>query len=112
MVLQGLFESEGFPALIADEGLRGFHPLVTLQVILERLLFSERSFALRTGEGPRDFTHLVTHNVILQRLLHQEASVTLVTSKRLFVNLHVFVQVTFEMETNVTVLAEKTLLCL
>lgn len=109
VVLQRLLDSESSPTLVADKRLRRLQLLVPLEVILERLLFPERSFTLWTGEGPGDFARLVAQKVILQRLLQHEAPVTPVTRKWLRVDLHVFVQITFHVETNVTMLAKETL---
>lgn len=109
MVFQRRFDSECFPTLIAGERLRWFQPLVTLEVILKRLLLSVRSFALRTGEGQRGFTRLMTQKVIFQRFLFKETSATLLTRKRLLVDLHVSLQFTFPMKADVAVLTGEPL---
>lgn len=111
MVFQRLLDPEGFPALIAGERLRRFHPLVMLEVILKRLLFSVRSFTARTGEGQGGFACLMTQKVIFQRLLFEEASATLLTRKRLLVDLHVLLQITFKMKTDVAMLTGELLRC-
>lgn len=109
VVFQRLLNPECFPTLIAGERLWWFHPLVKLEVILKRLFSSVRSFTPRTREGQGGFTCLVTQKVIFQRLLDEETSATLLTRKRLLVDLRVFLQFTFPMKTDVTVLTGEPL---
>lgn len=111
MVFQRQLSSECFPTLIAGEWLRWIHLLVTLEVILKRLLFSERSFTARAGEGPGRFACLVARKVIFQRLLFKETSATLLTRKRLLMDLHVFLQITFPLKTSVTMFTGEPLHC-
>jgi len=109
VVFQRWPNPECFPALIAGERLWRFRLLVAFEVILKRQLSSEGSLALRTREWQRHFGRLVPQKVIFKRALFEETSTTLLTRKRLLVGLHVFLQLTFPMKTNVTVLTEEPL---
>lgn len=53
----------------------------------------------------------MTQKVIFQRLLFEEASATLLTRKRLLVDLHVLLQITFKMKTDVAMLTGELLRC-
>lgn len=102
VVLQGRFHSERLPTLIAGKGLRRFQLLMALEVVLERLFFSVRPFAPRTGKGQRRFAGFVAQEVVLQRLLFSETFATLVAGKTLLVGFHVFLQFTFTVKRDET----------
>ncbi len=112
VVFQRLLNSECFATLIAGKRFRWLYPLVTLEMILKRLLFPVRSLTARTRVGQGGFTCLMTQKVIFQRLLFKETSATLLTRKMLLVDLCVFLQFTFPVKADVTVLTGETLHCL
>lgn len=112
MVFQRLLNPERLATLIAGERLRWLRPLVMPEVILKRLLFAVRPFAVRTREGQGCFACFMTRKVVFQRLLFVETSATLFTRERLLVDLHVFRQVSFQMKSDVALLAGELLLCL
>lgn len=105
VVFQGRFHSERFPALITGKWLRGFQLLVALEVVLKRLFFSVRPLAARTGKGQRRFAGFVAQKMVLQRLLFSETFATLVTGKTLLVGFHVFLQFTFAVKRDETLVA-------
>lgn len=109
VVFQRLLDPERFGALVAGERLRWFGHLVTFEVVLERLLLLEGPLTPNTREGQRGFRRLVTQKVIFKRLLLQEASAALLTRKRLLVDLHVFLQITFPVKPGIAELAEEPL---
>lgn len=105
VVLQRGFNSERFPTLIARERLRRFRLLMPLEVVLKRLLLSVRPFASRTGKGQGTPAGFMPQKMISQRLLFSETSATLVTGKRLPVDLHVFLQIAFTVKSDATLSA-------
>lgn len=59
VVFESRFCSECFPTLLTGERLWRSSPLVTLEVVLQRLLSPERPLTLRAGEGQRSFYRLM-----------------------------------------------------